>query len=64
MFDVDVGVDSTENGESRNSHISILDAFQGRVSSALKNIPVFGVLVDDLGERGAHYIAARELMKK
>ena len=41
-----------------------LNCLQGRVSSALKDIPVFGVLVDDLGERGAHYIAARELMRK
>ena len=37
---------------------------KGRVSSTLKNIPVYAVLVDDLGERGAHYIATRDLMRK
>jgi glucokinase len=35
---------------------------KGRVSSSLKDIPVYAVLVDDLGERGAHYIATRETM--
>jgi glucokinase len=55
------GIDHLQDAEG-----VFLKAFhdKGRVSSALKNIPVFGVLVDDLGERGAHYIAARELMRK
>ena len=28
------------------------------------NLAVYAVLVDDLGERGAHYIATRDLMRK
>jgi len=36
-----------------------MEAFndKGRVSGILKSIPVYAVLVEDLGERGAEYIA-------
>lgn len=36
---------------------------KGRVSPALKKIPVKVVLVDDCGERGAHLYAFRMLRK-
>jgi len=32
---------------------------KGRVSPILKNIPLYAVLVEDLGERGAHWSAVK-----
>lgn len=32
---------------------------KGRVSPFLKNVPVYAVLVEDLGERGAHWGAVK-----
>ena len=37
---------------------SLLD--KGRVSGMLDAVPVFAVLVEDLGERGAHYVAYKD----
>lgn len=37
---------------------------KGRVSSTLKNVPVYAVLVDDLGERGAYYCASKDLNQR
>lgn len=35
---------------------------KGRVSGFLKNIPVYCVMVDDVGERGARFVAHRSLL--
>ncbi|CAM9990991.1 unnamed protein product [Scytosiphon promiscuus] len=32
---------------------------KGRVASLLKNVPVYAVLVEDIGLRGAHFVASR-----
>lgn len=32
---------------------------KGRVSSLLKSVPVYAVLVEDIGLRGAHFVASR-----
>jgi len=34
---------------------------KGRVSSMLDSVPVYAVLVEDVGERGAHLVAYKEL---
>ncbi|CAN0499677.1 unnamed protein product, partial [Scytosiphon promiscuus] len=31
---------------------------KGRVASLLKNVPVYAVLVEDIGLRGAHFVAS------
>lgn len=37
---------------------------QGRVSGMLSAVPVYAVLVDDLGERGAHFMASKLLYER
>lgn len=37
---------------------------QGRVSTLVKDIPVYAVLADDIGQRGAHYVAYMMLQKE
>ena len=37
---------------------------KGRLSNALLSIPIYAILVDDVGERGAHYIAFTNYIKE
>jgi len=37
---------------------------KGRLSGVLKRIPVYVVKIDDLGERGAHWVAVQDLMSQ
>lgn len=45
----------------KDGHSLFLDAYydKGRVSPFLKKIPLYAVLVEDLGERGAHWVAIK-----
>lgn len=37
---------------------------KGRVKSILYSIPIFAVIVEDIGERGSHYVAYKEYCKE
>lgn len=37
---------------------------KGRVSSLLKAVPVYAVLVEDIGLRGAHFVAYRVRVRR
>jgi len=52
-------------GHRPGSEGLFLDAFldKGRVSPMLKNVPVYAVMVENLGERGAQYTALRLLQE-
>ena len=60
------GINPTNIEKLRDPEGPFLTAFhdKGRVSNTLRNIPLFAVLADDLGKRGAYFIASRELLRK
>ena len=37
---------------------------KGRVQGMLRSVPIYAVMVEDLGERGAHYMAYKEFCKE
>ena len=47
-----------------SSFMMLINIFQGRVSGMLSTIPVYAVMAEDLGERGAEYIAMKLLKER